>query len=148
MTEGARDAWAAGDAYEAYMGRWSRSLAREFLHWLSLDPGAHWLEVGCGTGALTSAICELARPVSVVACDPSRAFVEHARSHSPEASTAYVVAAADALPTREGGFDVVVSGLALNFFPEPERALAAMRERLAPGGIVAAYVWDYAVLLG
>src|SRR5262245_51858459 len=30
----ASDAWAAGDAYEAYMGRWSRRLAREFLAWL------------------------------------------------------------------------------------------------------------------
>jgi SAM-dependent methyltransferase len=55
-----------------------------------------------------------------------------------------VVAGADDLPRREHGFDAVVSGLVLNFLPHPERALAAMRERLRPGGFVAATVWDYA----
>ena len=30
MTE-RTDKWAAGDAYEAYMGRWSRPLGRAFL---------------------------------------------------------------------------------------------------------------------
>jgi SAM-dependent methyltransferase len=56
----------------------------------------------------------------------------------------YVHAAADALPERAGGFDAVVSGLVLNFVPEPERALATLRGRARPGGVVAAYVWDYA----
>ena len=50
----------------------------------------------------------------------------------------------DALPRRNGGFDAVVSGLVLNFLPNPEEALASMRERLHPAGTVAAYVWDYA----
>jgi hypothetical protein len=47
------DTWASGDAYEPYVGRWSRLVAREFLSWLAVPPGSHWLEVGCGTGALT-----------------------------------------------------------------------------------------------
>ena len=66
MTEPSRDSWAAGDAYEAYMGRWSRVLARVFLEWLRPMPSAHWLEVGCGTGALTSVILEACQPASVV----------------------------------------------------------------------------------
>ena len=69
MTSG--DKWMAGDAYEAYMGRWSRSLARVFVGWLRPEPSAHWLEVGCGTGALTSAICGLCEPASVVAIQAS-----------------------------------------------------------------------------
>jgi 2-polyprenyl-3-methyl-5-hydroxy-6-metoxy-1,4-benzoquinol methylase len=46
------DAWTSGDAYEPYVGRWSRLVAREFLEWLAVPPGGRWLDVGCGTGAL------------------------------------------------------------------------------------------------
>jgi SAM-dependent methyltransferase len=41
-------------------------------------------------------------------------------------------------------FDAVVSGLTLNFVPEPDRAAAELARVAAPGGVVAAYVWDYA----
>jgi len=135
------DRWVAGDAYEAYMGRWSRLLARAFVEWLHPAPAATWLEVGCGTGALTSTICELCAPASVVACDPSEPFVAHARKHLPDAAASFVVTGAEALPGEAGGFDAVVSGLVLNFLRDPGQALAAMRERLRPGGTVAAYVW-------
>ena len=52
---GSSDGWREGEAYESYMGRWSRPLARHFIGWLAPARGAHWLDVGCGTGALTSA---------------------------------------------------------------------------------------------
>ncbi|MGW3856422.1 hypothetical protein [Micromonospora arida] len=48
--------WANGDAYEAYVGRWSRLVAVEFLRGLAVAPGRHWLDVGRGTGALTSTV--------------------------------------------------------------------------------------------
>jgi len=140
----ASDKWMAGDAYEAYMGRWSRPLARVFVEWLRPEPSSHWLEVGCGTGALTSAICDLCDPASVVACDPSGPFLEHARNNLADARASFVIAGAESLPEREWGFDVVVSGLVLNFLPDPERTMESIRERLRPGGTVAAYVWDYA----
>jgi len=136
--------WMAGDSYEAYMGRWSRPLARVFVEWLQPEPSAHWLEFGCGTGALTSAICDLCDPASVVACDPSGPFIEHARNNLADACASFVVAGADSLPRREGGYDVVVSGLVLNFLPDPGQIMSPIRERLRPGGTVAAYVWDYA----
>ena len=69
-------------AYEAYMGRWSRPLARVFVEWLHPKPSAHWLEVGCGTGALTSTICDLCRCFweEAVASDPrAGAFNESRR---------------------------------------------------------------------
>lgn len=138
------DKWVTGDAYEAYMGRWSRPLARVFIEWLQLKSSANWLEVGCGTGALTSAICDLCEPASVVACDPSASFIEHARKNLADARASFVVAGAEALPRRVGGFDAVVSGLVLNFLPDPAEAVASIRERLRSGGSVAAYVWDYA----
>jgi len=140
----ASDKWIAGDAYEAYMGRWSRSLARVFVEWLHPEPSAHWLEVGCGTGALTSAICDLCEPASVVACDPSGPFIEQARNNLADARASFVIAGAESLPWREGGFDVVVSGLVLNFLPDLGKIMVSIRERLRPGGTVAAYVWDYA----
>jgi SAM-dependent methyltransferase len=144
MAEAAGDRWAIGGAYEAYMGRWSRPLARSFLEWLQPNPGGHWLDVGCGTGSLTAAICAGCEPTSVIACDPSAPFIQHARSNCPDVRVSYVTAAADTLPRRDGGFDVVVSGLVLNFIPEPDAAVTAMRERVRPGGTVAAFVWDYA----
>lgn len=141
---GPDDGWTAGAAYEDYMGRWSRLVAREFLAWLGPAPGRHWMDVGCGTGALTSAICALAAPASVVACDPSEPFLAHARAQTPDARVSFVVGRAGDPPRREGGFDLIVSGLVLNFVPEPERVAVALRERLGPGGTLAAYVWDYA----
>ena len=137
------DNWTTGDAYESYMGRWSRPLARSFVNWLGPPRGVTWLEVGCGTGALTSAICELTDPASVVACDPSEPFVVHARKGLSDRRVSFVVASAEALPGGPGAFDCVVSGLVLNFVPDPAAAIALMRERLRPGGMLAAYVWDY-----
>ncbi len=138
------DPWRAGDAYDAYMGRWSRPLAREFTGWLRAPAAGHWLEFGCGTGALTAAILERCAPASVVACDPAEPFVAHARRSLGGDRASFVVADASGLPRRDGGFDAVVSGLVLNFVPEPARVLAAVRERLRPGGTAAACVWDYA----
>jgi SAM-dependent methyltransferase len=138
------DGWAIGAAYDAYMGRWSRSLAPAFVEWLDQPPRRHWLDVGCGTGALSTAICELANPGSIVACDPSGPFIDYARDTLPDKRVNFELATAEHLPSREGGFDVVVSGLVLNFVAAPERALGAMRARLSADGCVAAYVWDYA----
>lgn len=138
------ESWAAGDAYEAFMGRWSRQLAIEFLKWLSPSPHAHWLEVGCGTGSLTQAICQRAYPASLLACDPSPVFVSHARRSTTSCPAQFLIAGADDLPRRDGGFDDIVSGLVLNFLPNPSMAVRSMRERIRPRGRLAAYVWDYA----
>jgi SAM-dependent methyltransferase len=144
MTDLRDDRWLAGDAYEAYMGRWSRLVARAFVEWLQVEPSANWLEVGCGTGALTAAICELGDPASVTGCDPSESFIGHARRNLPDERVQFVVAGAEALPRRAGGFDAVACGLALNFFPDPLAAVGSFRDRLRQGGTAAAYVWDYA----
>src|SRR5262245_43635111 len=117
MVEATGDRWSVGGAYDAYMGRWSALVGRAFLDWLGTAPGGHWLEVGCGTGALTASMGELCAPGSIVATDPSASFVEHAKAKLQDARFSYVAAAADALPTRSGGFDAIVSGLVLNFIP-------------------------------
>ena len=142
MTE-AHDNWTAGDAYESYMGRWSRPLARNFIGWLAPERGARWLELGCGTGALTSAICDLADPASVLACDPSEPFIDHARETVRDDRVAFVAASVEDLPVDIEALDYIVSGLVLNFLANPGSVIARMRRRLRRGGRIAAYVWDY-----
>src|SRR5262245_14552416 len=112
----ATERWLSGSTYEAFMGRWSRLLAPRFVSWLPPRPNAHWLDVGCGTGALSEAICSGARPASVIACDPSEPFIDSARRRHADPRISFVVAGVGDLPTRAGGFDHVTSALALNFF--------------------------------
>jgi len=138
-----RDRWAAGSSYEDFMGRWSRQLATRFVSWLRVPAGVHWLDVGCGTGALTHAICGNANPASVLGCDPAAPFIDYARRHSPDGRTSFVVAGAGSLPGRAGGYGSVASLLALNFFPDPEAAVHEMRSLTAAEGAVSACVWDY-----
>ena len=144
MTATARkDAWASGDAYEPYVGRWSRLVAREFLDWLDRPAGLQWLEIGCGTGALTGTILAQAAPRSVTAVDPSEAYVEYARRRIGDGRVDFRIGEVQSV--REAGrFDVVVSGLVLNFIPDQASAVAAMKRAARPGGVIAAYVWDYA----
>ncbi|MEU0552557.1 methyltransferase domain-containing protein [Dactylosporangium sp. NPDC006015] len=249
----AHELWAKGDAYEAYVGRWSRPIAARFLTWLAVPPGRRWLDAGCGTGALTGTILTTASPAQLTGLDPSTAFLTTAssrltpppatRTTSPDpaaprsgsvagadlglagSSTAsgagpdvdlgtgtvsgaalnsagsgpgggsntalglagagarpgvassagagpeaafghpgagsgsgavpgvgagvapgarFVAGDAQALPLADAAVDVVVSGLALNFVPSPAAAVAEFARVTAPGGTVAAYVWDYA----
>lgn len=139
-----KDEWSAGDPYEAYVGRWSRLVARQFVAWLALPPALRWLDVGCGTGAVTQVILEDAAPASVVGVDPSEGFMATARGRVQDARASFRIGAAHALPLDDAAVDVVVSGLVLNFAPDPAQALADMTRAVRPGGTVAAYVWDYA----
>jgi SAM-dependent methyltransferase len=139
------DVWAAGDAYEPYVGRWSRLVAREFLAWLALGPDLRWLDVGCGTGALTQTILAQANPREVIGIDPSEGFIAYARDRTRDPRAAFKTADARGLAAADAGlFDVAVAGLVLNFIPAPAAALTAMARAVRPGGTVACYVWDYA----
>src|SRR3546814_6441872 len=136
--------WAAGDAYEPYVGRWSRSVAREFLNWLALQPDLAWLDIGCGTGALSRAILDGGSPRAVVGVDSSAGYLAHARRRNRDPRATFRIGDAQALPFPDRSFDAAVSGLVLNFVPDGARALAEMRRVLRPGGTAALYVWDYA----
>lgn len=125
------------------MGRWSRPLAREFVRWLAVPARRRWLDVGCGTGALTDAAVELGEARSVVGVDPSASFVQHARGQNFEtAEVQFLQGDALALPVGSVDFDVVVSGLVVNFVPEPGRMIAEMVRAGRPGATVGLYVWD------
>ena len=143
VSEG-KDVWASGRAYEPYVGRWSRLVAREFLAWLDLPPEREWLDVGCGTGALSQTILECAEPRRLTGVDPSEGFLSYARHRIADPRAEWCVGDALALPVQDAAFDCAVAGLALNFVPDAARAVAEMRRATRPGGTVAAYVWDYA----
>ncbi len=137
------EVWASGDSYEPYVGRWSRLVAREFLAWLALPGGSYWLDVGCGTGALSQTILQTASPGKVKGIDRSDGYIAFAQAQIQDERAEFEAGDAQALPVETGAYDVVVSGLVLNFIPQPELAVAEMARAARPGGIVALYVWDY-----
>jgi len=144
MTTGTGGIWGRGEAYERYVGRWSRLVGREFLAWLDVPPGSRWLDAGCGTGALSELILRLAGPSEVHGVDPAEGFIEHARAHVTDPRVHFSVGDARVLPFDAGSFDAVVGGLMLNFVPEPAIAVGEMARTTRPGGRVGVYVWDYA----
>ena len=137
------DTWAAGELYEPYVGRWSRLAADLLLDRLAAPAGLDWLDVGCGTGALSSAILERASPRSLTGVDASPGFLAYARRRLPDARVRFEVADARQLPFDDARFDACVSALMLNFVPEPGKALREMARVTRPGATVALYVWDY-----
>jgi SAM-dependent methyltransferase len=142
------DDWADGDAYESFMGRWSRATAARFISWLALPHGLRWLDVGCGTGALSGVILERASPKAVLGIDRSHGYVAHARSHIQDGRARFEVSDAASLPVESASFEVAVSGLVLNFVTDPHAMLGELARAVGAGGRVAVYVWDYADGMG
>ena len=138
------ESWNNAEAYERFMGRWSRLVAREFVEWLAVPPKQQWLEIGCGTGALTQAILDLGSPQTIRAIDPSGDYVSFARTQVTDGIADFGIGDISALRAEQSLYDVVVSGLVLNRVPDPAVALNEMGRVTANGGMVAAYVWDYA----
>ena len=72
--------WASGDAYEPYIGRWSRLVAQEFFKWLNVPINSQWLDVGCGTGALSQTILNVCNPKKIKGIDRSDGYAAYARA--------------------------------------------------------------------
>ena len=146
MSHTAAEAWDSGHAYEQYVGRWSRKVASELVRWLAPAPGLAWGDVGCGTGALAATILTSSAPASVRGIDLSASFVAQARQRITTPRAVFVTGDATHLPWEPHVCDVTVSGLVLNFVPDPEAMVREMVRVTKPGGRVAAYVWDYAAI--
>lgn len=136
--------WAAGEAYEPYVGRWSRLVAAEFLRWLAPAAGKDWVDVGCGTGELSGAILGTAAPRSIRGVDPSDGFIAFAKNRIHDDRVTFTTGHAQDLPFEDGSADYVVSGLVLNFAADPVAAVAECVRVTRADGTIAAYVWDYA----
>ena len=139
-----KDVWASGAAYEPFVGRWSRKVAREFLTWLAVPTNSHWLDVGCGTGAITQTILTVAAPATVRGIDASNGYVAYAREQVNDARAQFDVGDACQLPCDTASCDTAVSGFVLNFVPDHAKMVSEMARVTRTGGTVAVYVWDYA----
>jgi ubiquinone/menaquinone biosynthesis C-methylase UbiE len=109
----------------------------------NVAPQSMWLDVGCGTGALTQTILNECNPARVDAFDLSPAFVGVAEAKTADKRASFRIADACALPCASDSFDAVVSGLMLNVVPDQEKALSELVRAAKPGGTVGAYVWDF-----
>jgi SAM-dependent methyltransferase len=138
-----KDSWQSGNAYDQFMGRWSALVASKFLSWLAVPPAVRWLEVGCGTGSLTRLILETSRPRDIVAVDSSGEFISYAQQQVDSSSVHFMTGLAQSLALGASSCDAVVSGLLLNFVPQPAAALSEMRRVTRPGGKIGVFVWDY-----
>ena len=131
-----------GAAYELGMGSWSRLVGAIFLDWLTPQPGWRWLDVGCGSGAVTELLVQRCSPAEVHGIDPSEAQLGFARTRPGARGAVFQPGDAMALPFADRRFDAAVMALVIFFVPDPARAIAEMVRVVRPDGLVAAYAWD------
>ena len=137
-----KDSWNSGDPYEYFMGRWSKLIAPLFLEWVNVPSSLSWLDIGCGTGALSEAIYNICKPANLTCIDPSPEFLDMTRKRLSNAMD-FAIGTASNIPKASQTFDIVTSALALNFFPDLPGACSEMKRVLKPNGTIAVYVWDY-----
>jgi SAM-dependent methyltransferase len=139
---GAETFHTSADAYDRHIGRYGPALAGGLISAAGVRPGQRALDVGCGPGALTAALAELLGASHVAAVDPSERFAQACASRVE--GVRIEVAAAEALPFRDGAFDAALSQLVVNFMTDAPAGVGEMRRVTRPGGTVASAVWDYA----
>ena len=137
------DTWNSADPYDYFMGRWSSRMAGVFLDWLDIPAGKSWLDVGCGTGALGEKVMGQSSPATLTSVDPSQSLLTQAERRLADGGN-FVIGNASSIPMADSSTDIIVSGLALNFFPSLKNALIEMQRIGRYGSTIAAYVWDYA----
>jgi SAM-dependent methyltransferase len=130
-------------AYERFMGRWSRSLAQHFVRFAGVRDGDTVLDVGSGTGALTAAIAKTAPSSRIVGLDPSAPYVALAQSQQGNALVRFEVGDAQQMRFDDAMFDRTLSLLVVNFIPDARQALSEMKRVTKSKGTIAAAVWDY-----
>lgn len=135
--------FSAGDAYERFMGRWSRDMATLLVKFAGMRDGDAVLDIGSGTGALTAALAEAAPSSRITGVDPAAPYVAFARARHASDRVRFEVGDAQQLRFGDASFDRTLSLLVLNFIPSPAKALAEMMRVTRPGGVVASAVWDY-----
>lgn len=139
--EGARSFVSTGDAYDGFMGRYSRPLAAVFADVAEVVPGQRVLDVGCGPGALTGELVSRVGATHVAAIDPSDPFVAACSSSFPGADVR--AGRAEAIPFEAAAFDSVLTQLVMHFVSEPDLVASELRRVVREGGLVAACVWDF-----
>jgi ubiquinone/menaquinone biosynthesis C-methylase UbiE len=112
-----------------------KAAAEVLISLLEIGPGEDVLDLGCGTGHLTGRIAEITSG-RVTGIDPAPGMVAEARSKYGSNRIGFEISAAEDLQARED-FDCIFCNSALQWFSDPERALAACKRALRPGGRIA-----------
>lgn len=116
------------ERYESrYSFVWNRSAG--LLELLDPKPGERILDIGCGTGQLTSQIAQ--RGASVIGLDSAPPMVAQARINYPQLQFMLADGSDFSLPEP---VDAVFSNAALHWMTEPGRVAACVRRALKPGG--------------
>jgi SAM-dependent methyltransferase len=132
----------SADAYDRFMGRYSQPLAPLFADFAGVVSRQQALDVGCGTGKLTTELVRRIGKQGVVAVDPSVTFVQAVTASHPGVKVHR--ASAERLPLPDATFDVALAQLVVHFMADPVAGLAQMARVTRPGGLVGACVWDHA----
>jgi SAM-dependent methyltransferase len=130
------------EAYDSFIGRYSRQLAPLLADAAGVESGRTALDVGCGPGALTGVLVDRLGAAAVSACDPSEVFVAECASRHPGVDVRQ--GRAEAIPFGDGCVDTALAQLVLHFVSDPAAAAGELRRVVRPGGVVAACVWDEA----
>ena len=130
----------SSDAYERFMGRYSRPLARSFAEFAGVRAGLRVLDIGAGTGALTDELIARVGNGGVAALEPSPDYSSALRERLPEVDVRR--AAAEELPWEDGSFDGVLSQLVVLFLKDAPAATREQLRVLREGGFAAACMWE------
>ena len=108
----------------------------EAIDWLLADNARDVLDLGAGTGKLTTRLVE--RGLSVIAVDPIAEMLEVLRGALPD--TPALLGTAEHIPLPDNAVDAVLVAQAWHWF-DPERAVAEVARVLRPGGRLG-LVWN------
>jgi SAM-dependent methyltransferase len=132
-----------GAIYDRGMGEWSRLVGEQFLDWLAPEAGLRWIDVGCGSGAFTAQLLARCAPAGMQGVDPAQGQIDFATSRADTKRATFRIGDAQALPFADDSFDAAVMALVIFFVPDPARGASEMARVVRPGGLVAAYAWDF-----
>lgn len=124
------------------MGRWTRRLAAAILARIPL-PSGPFLDVGCGTGALTAALRAQSPQARIVGVDLSEAYLDHARARPDNSDVVFQCMDAQQMDIADDSFSASLSIIALNFMADPQAAVSEMVRVTERDGLVIGAVWDF-----
>jgi ubiquinone/menaquinone biosynthesis C-methylase UbiE len=135
----------AADCFDAApLGFWARTGQRA-VERLALRPGAHVLDVCCGSGASAIPAAQAVGPDGlVVAVDLTAPLLALARAKARAAGLRQVDfqrGDMTALGFPDGHFDAVVCVFGIFFVPDMERQVAELWRMVRPGGQLAITTW-------